>query len=180
MTSAISTRRAVTERVISPRASSFGTWTRIRTGWGPLLRTRSTTRFSGHSENTTIAVPTNATSHQLAPTAIPTAAVAHRLAAVVRPRTDVPYHDRARAEETDAGYDLGSDPRRVGRARRRGVAEPVDREHGEDGRAEADEQVSPHPRRMVVDLALEADDRAEEGRAQQPYRQVELEPEVDR
>ena len=47
--------------------------------------------LSGHSENTTMNVPTAAISHSPAPAAIPIAAAVHRLAAVVRPRIEVPY-----------------------------------------------------------------------------------------
>ena len=75
----------------SPSASSRCAWSRNRIGCGPCPRILASTRLSGHSEKTTIAVVTTATTHQPAPTAIPTAAVAHRLAAVVSPRTDVPY-----------------------------------------------------------------------------------------
>ena len=83
--------------------------------------------------------------------------------------------DRAGAQEAHAGDDLGRDPRRVGA----GCREGIDRQDGEARRPERHEQMGAHPRGMLVDLALEADERAEHRRPEQADDDRQLEAEVE-
>ena len=84
-----------------------------------------------------------------------------RQAADERPVMD----DGARAEEPDAGDDLGRDPGRVRlRATAAGDArEPIDREHREGRRTQRDEEMGARSRRVLVDLAFEPDRGAQHG-----------------
>ena len=103
------------------------------------------------------------------------AAVAHRLAAVVRPRTSLSTSadDGARPEKTDAGDDLGRDPRRVElqaaapQSRPRERLEAVGRDQGEKRRPETEQDVRPEPGGLVADLALEADGAAQHDRQEE-------------
>ena len=65
--------------------------------------------------------------------------------------------DGARADEADAGEDLGRDPAGVASARR-----DVPREHGEERGPHADEDVRAETRGLAAKLALEADGPAED------------------
>src|ERR687893_1801176 len=79
-------------------------------------------------------------------------------------------NDGASPEKTDAGDDLGRDPRRVElqaaapKSRPRERLEAVGRDQGEERRPEAEQDVRPETGGLVADLALEADGAAQHNR----------------
>ena len=93
------------------------------------------------------------------------------VAALVSPVTDaVGVQDGARADEADAGEDLGRDAPGIAAARAH-----LDREVREGGRPDADQDVRAQAGRLALQLALEADDPAEHGGQGELQEQVGVE-----
>ena len=92
------------------------------------------------------------------------AAEHHSVAAVLSPRTLNPsLKDEARAQEPNAGNDLGRD------ARWAYLAGEQRAKHHEGGRTERDERIGPEPGQALAPLALKANGCSE----QQPNHKVE-------
>jgi hypothetical protein len=81
-------------------------------------------------------------------------------------------HDRARAEEADAGDDLRRDARRIADALTVHNADPR-RDVHEQRRADTDQNVGAEAGRLARQLSLEADDPAEQDGEQQLDQEID-------
>ena len=113
------------------------------------------------------------------PAAMPIAATSHRPAAVVSPRMVMPgAQDRACAQESDARDDGGRDARGVDPHQIAGgvvLEEDEACRHDHEGRrGQRDDGVRAHAGGAAVEIALEADGRAEARAEEDPEQQLEV------